>query len=116
MTKKLFKSPEVEGLPVPDDVPTLDVRPPHGGEWVRVKPGESREMVLIKDDGVFYLVEGEALERLEREAPEKLMRSTVFIACNNKQQNFLWPVKSPVGSDHPVWVAMEQWVEFPVTH
>ena len=93
---------------------TLDVRGPRDGEFVRVNPDpdQRREEVLAFDDkGTSYLVADNMVEKVMAVAPPgKVRRVMIFVAQNSEGEFFLWPVDSPVPSDHPVYAAMHDWI------
>ena len=94
----------------------LDVRDPHHGEWIMVNPDPAmcKEVMLARHadvaDGAWHLVDPHFAETLDEQQKQHLQPALLFLACNQDHEFFLWPVKSPVTSEHVAYQAMDQWL------
>jgi hypothetical protein len=95
----------------------IECREPKFGEMIRVKPDEANDTVLVKgDDGICYMIAPDMVETAQKRFPDKLEFVTIFLAANDRQEFFLWPVPRPVPEDHPVHDAMKQWIIIEMVH
>jgi hypothetical protein len=96
----------------------MKCRTPRAGEWLRVHPDpEYRSKVaLVRSDTSddYCLVVPELAAQLDKRRPGLIEHSMLFLACNNDDDVFLWPVKLPVPEAHLAYRAMDQWVCFPL--
>jgi len=94
----------------------LPVRWPQPGEWIKVNPDldqQTEATVIMDDDGEYYLIDPELAKEMKKKPHFKpLQPSVIFMACNNAGDFFLWPIPKPIEYDHPVYLAMENWVCF----
>jgi hypothetical protein len=95
----------------------IECREPKYGEMIRVKPDEANDTVLVKDDdGIYYMIAPNMVEKAKKDFPDRLEFVTIFLAANDKEEYFLWPVPRPVPEDHPVYAAMKRWIAIEMVH
>jgi len=94
----------------------LPVRWPLPGEWIKVNPDldqQTEASLILGDDGEYILIDPSiAKEMKKRKHFKPLQDSVIFMACNGEGEFFLWPIPKPIEYDHPVYLAMENWVCF----
>jgi len=90
------------------------VRAPQPGEMFRVNPDpvERLDVMLIENEGETYMVAEEMADEVDRAAPNRIMRKTIFLVQNMDGEFFMWPVPAPVAPDHLAYRAMVDWVCF----
>src|SRR5262245_2449684 len=93
-------------------LPDMEVRHPHDGEWIRVRPGtENRAIAYLVWDvatGHYFRIAPE-LESELKDHPG-VQEMLIVQAMNDAGEHFLWPVPTPVTETHPIYAAMERWV------
>lgn len=93
-----------------------ECRLPRDNELVRVSSDPTHSgvetLVYDKDTGKWYMLTGQAKDVMKRERSDIAKDYMLFLAQNIDTEHFLWPVEMPVPNDHPVFVAMQNWVAY----
>ncbi len=94
----------------------IESRNPQPGEWFRVNPdlaSQGEGWLIVGEDGKDYLVMPNMVPEVRKLASDKLRHVMFFMAQNKDGETFLWPIPLPFGDDHPVYRAMDEWIQLP---
>lgn len=99
------------------DISKLKCRVPRPGGPFRVNPDPNYRLqaTVTFQDGEFYLFAPAFVEEAKAKVPpekrHEIKDVILFLAQNDKEELFIWPVEMPVPDNHPAFLAMREWMQ-----